>query len=165
MNILYLIAVSLPIGFLFLRLHIYEQLISVISIFALTPLLQYIFGYTDFPSTFWLDSSTNIMVNNESGIVQHWFIDGWFPLFPWLGFLLFGVMLGNIRWEKKIYRFKRNIIHIIAISIIIVGANLWLYAPGDLLVRDGNSELFFFPATIGFIITAIGVTVLFFEYY
>ncbi len=152
-DVLYLIGVSLPIAHLFLRLNNSYQWLIVIIIFLFTPVLQNVLGYTDYPTEFYLTGEQTIVVENQTSILNHWLVDGWFPLFPWLGFSLLGVILANLRWKYK--KFEENII-ILGISILILGSIIWYFFPGKFLTRAGYSELFY-PPTIGYIISAIGL--------
>ncbi len=88
------------------------------------------------------------------------FIDGWFPLFPWLGFSLLGVIFGEQRRkagsEFPSRSFGRKKSFLIGIVFMTIGSFVWWLLPGKLLTRGGYSELFY-PPTIGYIITAVGM--------
>jgi peptidoglycan/LPS O-acetylase OafA/YrhL len=80
-------------------------------------------------------------------------VDGWFPLFPWLGFALFGVLLE--RWRRQPDVALRPDARL-ALLLMAVGGLLWWLAPGPLETRKGYSELFY-PPTMGYIVTAAGL--------
>lgn len=158
-DVLYLIGISLPIAYLFQRLNKSSQWLIVIIIFLATPVLQNIFGYSDYPSEFFLSGKPTIIIENQTPILNHWFVDGWFPIFPWLGLSFFGVILANLRLKYKI--FGKNFI-LSGFCLLIIGIVIWYLYPGKLLTRAGFGELFY-PVTIGYITTTIGLIIILFS--
>lgn len=161
-DVLYLIGISVPLAYLFHRLDTLSRWIIVISIFLVTPVLQMNLGYTDYPTEFSLSGEQTIIIANQTGIFNHWIIDGWFPIFPWLGFSLLGVNLAALRWNKLHATFGKINIFLIGICILAFGGILWRLYPGSLLTRAGYSELFY-PPTVGYITSAIGIIVILFS--
>ncbi len=157
-DVLYLIGISLPIAYVFSRLNNSNKWIIVMIILLATPLVQNIFGYSDYPSEFFLSGEPTIIVENQTPIINHWFIDGWFPIFPWLGFSLFGVILANLRSNYR--KFGKNFL-IYGSHLVLIGIIIWYLYPGKLLTRAGFGELFY-PPTIGYIITTIGLIIIIF---
>jgi len=159
-DVLYLIGLSLPIACAFKKLEKKVQIITIGLIFALTPILQKIIGYADNPPSISLSSEFSVLWSNSSSILKAWVIDGWFPIFPWLGFSLSGVFLANFRDIGKFVDEKiRKQIFFFSISILLAGIILWQFFPGPLLTREGYSELFY-PPTIAYICCAIGAAIL-----
>ncbi len=158
-DVLYLIGISLPIAYFFSRLNKSYQLLIVMIIFLATPVLQNIFGYSDYPTEFYLTGEQTIIVENQTSIFNHWLVDGWFPIFPWLGFSLLGVLLANLR--QKYRKFEKNFL-LLGISILILGSIIWYFFPGKFLTRAGYSEVFY-PPTIGYIISTVGLIVTLFS--
>jgi uncharacterized membrane protein len=159
-DVLYLIGISLPLAYLFQRLNISSQWFIVISIFSLTPFLQNIFGYTDYPTEFFFPSGgLTIIIGNQTNILNHWLVDGWFPVFPWLGFSLLGVILANLRLKYK--TFGGSVFFLTGIILLISGSVIWYFYPGKFLTRAGYSEVFY-PPVPGYIICAVGLIVLLF---
>lgn len=155
-DILYLIGISIPLAYLFMRLNNRTlQWITIIAIISLMPVLQNTFGYTNYPSEFYLTGEPTTISDNQTNVLQHWLIDGWFPIFPWLAFPFLGVMLANIRWKDN--KFEKNGISV-GIGILLTGIIIWYLFPGAFLTRGGYSEIFY-PSTIGFVLTAIGLIV------
>jgi uncharacterized membrane protein len=166
-DVLYLIGISLPIAYLFLRLNSSVRWIAIILIFALTPILHTVLGYAAYPTEINLLGQQTVVVVNETGIFNHWLVDGWFPVFPWLAFSLLGVNLGELRWSQQrdshtIHSFGSNLILLVGVAVLSIGAILWWLYPGSLLTRAGYSELFY-PPTTGYAITAIGVIIILFS--
>jgi len=160
-EVLYLIGISIPFAYLFSYLSSVQRWIITISIILITPILQNALGYTDYPSEYYLWGEKVAEVSNETGILNHWIIDGWFPLFPWLGFSFIGVNLAFYRWENLSKRIAReNINLLIGIIILTFGIALWWYHPGSMMIRDGYLELFY-PPTLGYVTSAIGFILVF----
>ena len=161
-DVLYLIGISLPLAYLFLSLNTFSQWLIVIFIFLVTPLFQKILGYTDYPTELYLWGEPTVIVENQTNVLNHWLVDGWFPIFPWLGFSLLGVNFAKIRWKSQSNNpFSKKLILITGIGIFAVGCIIWYFYPGKLLTRAGYSELFY-PPTIGYVITAIGLILILF---
>jgi len=162
-DVLYLIGISLPLAFFFQRLGAKPRWVIIVAIFALTPLLQLWLGYTDVPTEYALNGMMKEVALNQTGVLNHLLIDGWFPLFPWLGFSLLGVNLALLRWRFEVARsFGENRVSLAALGLIFGGGMLWNLFPGRHLVRHGYSEMFY-PPTLGYIITTIGLIVLLFS--
>jgi len=157
-DVLYIIGISTPLAYLFGRVSRRAlQWMVIVAIFLLTPVLQRLFGYTAHPSEFLFDGSYRIVVENQTSVLNHLFIDGWFPVFPWLGFSLLGVMLGSYRWHGGDIRvFCQNKVVVIAFTCLAVGILLKILFPVDLLIRDGFGEVFY-PPTVGFLTYTVGI--------
>lgn len=161
-DVLYLIGVSIPLAYLFLRLRPAIQWVIIIAILAATPLLQIALGYADYPTEFNLLGQQTFIVSNQMGVLNHWLVDGWFPVFPWLGFSFLGATLANIRWSSNSKdSFGGTGFLVAGLGLLVVGILVWLIFPGSLLVRAGYSELFY-PPSIGYALTAIGLIVVLF---
>ena len=150
MDVLYLIGISLPLAYVCISLDKKLRWVVIGLIFLITPVLQYTMGY-------------NEVVNLNSswiGIAHSMIIDGYFPLFPWLGFSFLGAQLGSIRWENgTIKRFDGPRAAVIIAALLVAGSVLWNAFPGKMYIQHGYVELFY-PATIGFVITITGIILL-----
>jgi len=153
-DILYLIGISLPLAYLLLRMNKLCRWVITIVVFVITPILQKIFGYTDYPTEIYLWGEKTIIAKNQTSVLNHWIVDGWFPIFPWIGFSLLGVNLANLR--KSLSTFGKGSVFLIGACIFALGSIFWWQYPGSLLTRGGSSELFY-PATIGYIMSAVGL--------
>ncbi len=72
----------------------------VILIFALTPLLQWQWQYNlEIYDPFASDNLVGIL------ILRQFLIEGWFPIFPWLGLAFVGAILGSYRLniDKEVF--------------------------------------------------------------
>ncbi len=157
-DVLYVLGISAPVAFLFGRINRNAvQWILIAAVFLLTPVLQYLFGYTPYPSEFNFDGTYYRVIEGQTSVLNHLFIDGWFPVFPWLGFSLLGVMLARCRWPGQgAVWFYHKRIALVAIACIALGALLKLVFPVHLYVREGFGEVFY-PPTVGFSVYTAGI--------
>jgi uncharacterized membrane protein len=158
-DVLYLIGISLPLAYIFGRLKTPARWIIIAAIFLATPLLQILFGYTDYPTEFNLLGQSTVIVSDQTSILNHWLVDGWFPIFPWIGFIFLGDALAGIRRNSESKgRLGRGRVLLTGLVLLVLGIVIWMVYPGSLLVRAGYSELFY-PPTIGYVVTATGFAV------
>jgi uncharacterized membrane protein len=160
-DVLYLIAVSTPVVYAMRNTRLWIKGLFILLIFSVTPILQKYLGYTSYPTEYYLDGEITTIVEDQTSILHHWVIDGWFPLFPWLGFALLGSLLAEIRWKRDHTSFSRPAFLIIAFVLIAKGIALYLLYPVTLITRNGYSELFY-PPTYAYISFAAGVLLLVF---
>jgi hypothetical protein len=134
-----------------------------LAIVVATPVLQHALGYADFPREISLAGEVTQAPNHIS-VLNHWLVDGWFPVFPWLAFSLFGAALGGLRARSDSAAGFATIRGAGAAFVVLAGGIfLWWQNPGALLTRQGYTELFY-PPTIGYILTAAGVALLAFSF-
>jgi surface polysaccharide O-acyltransferase-like enzyme len=121
--------------------------------------LQQALGYADFPREVSFARGSRAALA-PTDFIHHWLIDGWFPLFPWLGFAVFGVQLAELRSPSSagVVRRASSAALFIGLALLASGTVIWCMLPGDFLVRAGYSELFY-PPTVGFVVTAAGLAV------
>jgi uncharacterized membrane protein len=159
-DVLYLIGVATPLAFL-LRLHRPAvRWATVALLFGLAPALQHFVGYAIRPWEVPLERGLRAWAWQTPTNLRHFLVDGWFPVFPWLGFAFLGVCLGDLRWRpdgRRTFASRRFVIA--GLAALAVGAALFWRFPGELYVRRGYSELFY-PPTIGYLLVAVGVIVL-----
>jgi peptidoglycan/LPS O-acetylase OafA/YrhL len=98
----------------------------------------------------------------QTGYLKQIFIDGWFPVFPWIGFALLGALIAKLRWANNRQNlFDTHLIWVGSLLLIALGTLVWINHPGALYIRLGFSELFY-PPTSGYNLTAIGIVALLF---
>lgn len=162
-DVLYPIGLAMPLLYLLRKLESRELLyISIILILG-TYVLQAIFGYHAEALEVYFD---DMWLPSAARILQSWFIDGWFPIFPWLGYAFIGALFFRTLFAEGIGISH----HFVTLGIVltIVGFAL-LFAPipfvrniadGSILeTRGGYSEIFY-PPTFAYIFTSIGIVVL-----
>ena len=159
MDVLYLIGIALPLSYLALRLSPPVSVVLTLLSFLITPLLQQRLGYTPYPTEMYFDGSLTETLPNQTNLLNHWIVDGWFPLFPWLAYAFTGTLLARWRWRgPKYQKFNQGRVIVGSLALIIWGSATMYLFPGQLYDRDGYSELFY-PPTLGFVILSLGVIV------
>jgi uncharacterized membrane protein len=158
-DVLYLIGIAYPLTYFFVRLPRIWQWVTIALIFLAAPLLQWKFGYSDHPGEYFLwgpDAGTREVVpRHPTGVLQHLFIDGWFPIFPWLGMSFAGAMIAQIFFAPTRQTPYREMVFAGAV-LLIVGIVAWAAYPGAAYERNGYTEMFY-PATPGFLLTSCGL--------
>ncbi len=157
-DVLYLIGLGLPLTYLFLQLQPKYRWFIIVILIAFTPVLQKHFGYTEYPTERYLTGELTAEVEQQTSILNHWLIDGWFPVFPWLVFSLLGGLFGEMRIKKNMLQLTKKT-WMSALLLLVAGAIMWWLYPGAQYVRAGYSELFYEP-TIGFVLAAVAAFVL-----
>ncbi|MEN6610145.1 MAG: heparan-alpha-glucosaminide N-acetyltransferase domain-containing protein, partial [Methanoregulaceae archaeon] len=165
MDVLYLIGLSLPCAWLYLRLPERKRWVVILAILCATPLLQMAFGYhglaPEIPvGTLWGAGSPDIPVPSFTTILQSWLLDGYFPIFPWLAFSLIGTEIGVYRWRDtpaSPFRFRQE--GLWALGLLLIGGLAWVLFPGPHYVRAGYVELFY-PPTLGIVVFMVGFVIL-----
>jgi uncharacterized membrane protein len=157
-DVLYLIGIAVPLTYFFCRLGLGWQSAIVAAIFVFTPILQKLTGYTDYPTEYLLKGELTTEIGNPTSYLNHWLVDGWFPIFPWLGFAFMGSLLAGVRSRKEGLPSPFATTSFLGLGLLttIAGAIVFYLWPGDLYVRAGYSEMFY-PPTWGFLVTATGV--------
>lgn len=155
-DVLYLIALSLPAAFLMARAGVAARWVSPLLVLAVTPWAQSCWGYRVEITQPAFEALARGAGGLLPGAIRRFLIDGWFPVLPWLGFALFGVALASLPERWRPWRIRAGA------ALVGVGAIVWLVHPGALAERNGYSELFY-PATLGYVLTALGVTLILLE--
>jgi uncharacterized membrane protein len=151
-DVLYVIGLSLPAMCLLSRASPWGRWLAPIGVFAATPLLQEAWGYDLRITQVPLDTPFERLLALTPIATRRLLLDGWFPLFPWLGFAALGVALETLgRPPASGTRVDLRA----GLFVTGLGAAIWCKYPGPLQVRAGYSEMFY-PATLGFLVTATG---------
>ncbi|MBU2552271.1 MAG: DUF1624 domain-containing protein [Proteobacteria bacterium] len=160
-NVLYLIGLSLPLAALAGRLSSPALAALAAAWFLLTPALQIVWGYSEVPTEILLQYSGYLKPGHALDVARQWLVDGYFPIFPWTGFVLAGLLAARVRWSgpAKKTAFPDARAMKAGTGAVAAGAVLWLLYPGPLYERFGYSELFY-PAVPGFITIMIGLLIL-----
>ncbi|MFN5181456.1 MAG: heparan-alpha-glucosaminide N-acetyltransferase domain-containing protein [Bacteroidota bacterium] len=153
-DVLYIIGISLIINYIFCKINSWLHLIISLLFFITSPFLQIYFGYADNPFEIAL---------SEDGLITNWFngptiknflIEGWFPIFPWLGVSLLGSFTGRTFFNGQV-RFKQKILIYTGIIMMFLGIITWSITNPVLMTRSGYSELFY-PPKICYFLTFLG---------
>jgi hypothetical protein len=159
-DVLYLIGLGIPLIYV-VRGQGMPALIVLGGLLMIGgPLLQALFGYHTKVLEIKLGT---IHFPAASRVIASWFVDGYFPLLPWLGYALIGAFLFKYvtSSESKGKAIKLFIIGLISLGIGVVV----LFVPtsiihnltngGILSSREGYSEIFY-PPTYGFLFFSNG---------
>jgi len=157
MDVLYLIGLSLPLGYLFLSLGLRARAAILAALVIATPLLQTLLGYPplsfDVPIISFLSGGA---LPGIQVILCQWLIAGWFPVFPWLAVSLLGAQVGTFRWQgDTIHSFARPAPALLGAGLLLLGSVAWYFMPGPSLIRLGYAELFY-PPGIAFLAIITG---------
>ncbi len=133
-DVLYLLGFALPIAGLCSRLELWMHLLIATAIVLVTPWLHHAVGYGPllpdqlaYPWPAW----------------RRMLVDGWFPVFPWLGLALGGSALGRL---NPLSDARRPWLVPLGGVLTTLGALGWWLAPPPLVTREGYSELFYPPS-------------------
>jgi uncharacterized membrane protein len=145
-DVLYVIGLALPVAQLCRGLALPAHAAISLLVVVLTPWLQHHFGYR-------LSIAEG---DDESSLAwQRFFVDGWFPVFPWLGLAQAGALFGRLR--KNGSRLVRPQALLPAALLLGAGsAGYWWLMPPSFPTRAGYSELFY-PPGISMMAAALGV--------
>jgi uncharacterized membrane protein len=144
-DVLYLIALALPVQHLATRLGKAPLVALSFGILASTPVLWRLIPYDS-------DSSHPIWSRFQACLVN-----GWFPVFPWLGVGLFGTLIGRVRGESL--GRARDWILKATVTLSTLGVVYWLIGNPELRTRGGYAELFY-PPHPGPMLVMLGVALL-----
>ena len=154
-DVLYVIGISLILNYFLSRLSKIFHLFVAILLILISFFLQYFFGYETAISEISLNDQNIFSSWFSELVLKNLFIEGWFPLFPWLGVSALGAFMGRQGNDlNQVFETKKLII--IGISLLLMGIITWGIFQPTLFVRDGYSELFY-PPTISYLLTFIGL--------
>lgn len=160
-DVLYLIGLSIPIVWLLARYcRISIRLALVALLLAASPFMQAWFGYREelpSPELGSLDWVAYVNLLFSADTAQRLLLDGWFPLLPWLAVGIFGSVIGSSYSQGQPLSAKPILMG--GLVSLVAGIGVWLWQNPRLAIRDGYSELFY-PPTIGYFCTAIGLILL-----
>lgn len=155
-DVLYMIGLAQPLVFLASGIGPKANVLLGVGIMALSPLLRRAIGYDAYPTEIDLGASVIIDAHLARSILRHWLVDGFFPVFPWLGFCFlgnaFGIWRANSEWPPCGTASLRRW----TVMLFAGGLLAWSLYPGQLIVRKGYSELFY-PPSVGYLVTAVAV--------
>ncbi len=146
-DVLYLLGLALPVAGLCLRLEPWLHALLAAAILLATPWLHRTLGYGPllpdhlaYPWPAW----------------RRLLVDGWFPIFPWLGVALLGAFAGRL---EPLSERRRRWLAPAGALLLTLGALGWWLAPPELTTRSGYSELFY-PPSPQYLALALGAVLL-----
>ena len=160
-DVLYIIAVGMPVIFYFNKLSRVVQIAFIVIIFAVTPVLQYYFGYTDYPLEVVVSEMNSFSEVQAIPVWRHFLFEGWFPVFPWLGVSLLGAFIGSFKFKTEVEIFNKNLI-LTGSLMMITGIIMWAIIYPEMTTNEGFIGTPESPTFYGFLITRIGYSELFY---
>jgi uncharacterized membrane protein len=162
-DVLYLTGFAIPCVHLLVRYcPPLTRLAIAVAGLLMTPFWQYAIGYRSELASVPLASlslADYAALLFSADTTQRFWLDGWFPVLPWLSVAIIGSVLGSRLAEGKVI--ANRALLITASALLIIGVAVWVWQQPTLFIRDGYSELFY-PPTIGYFFTAIAVCLLLF---
>jgi len=163
-NVLYIIGIGLPVGYLVRELDDKYLISLMFLVFAISFILQYFFGYNKY--LLFVDVN-NIEWVGVKSIASSFFIDGLFPIFPWLGYVFFGVWFFRYVFFKEGNNIPLSFVYV-ALIVSCIGYVFLLYPPswihsfvsGGLLNTRGGIAEIFYPPSLAFLLSTLSVFVL-----
>jgi hypothetical protein len=156
-DVLYLIGMGIPITALIMRYSQKTMVFTILVIVAIGAAMRLHFGYQEVVVND-LDFSNGTIFPQQFQW-ECWLFSGWFPLFPWIGFMLSGALLGRVyKQEKdgaKLFTNARYLL--LAAMTLLLGLGLMLVDPAPMTQRHGYAEVFY-PTTIGMFLTLAGIS-------
>jgi uncharacterized membrane protein len=146
-DVLYLLGLALPLAGLCARLGLALHASLALAILAIAPWLRERLGYGP------------LLPDHLAYPWPAWrriLVDGWFPLFPWLGVALLGGVAG--RFDPLGER-ERRWLAPAGLALSAAGAVGWLLRAPVLVTRSGYSELFY-PPSAQYLSLALGTVLL-----
>ena len=162
-DVLYPIGLSMPLLYLLRRADARELLYISIIIILGTYVLQALFGYHAEALEVYFEE---IALPTPGRLLQSWFIDGWFPVFPWLGYAFIGAL-----FFRTLFAEGTGVSHhFLTLGALLTAAGFALLflpipfirnlADGSILESRGGYSEIFYPPTFAYIFTSIGIVVL-----
>ncbi|HVY29941.1 MAG TPA: heparan-alpha-glucosaminide N-acetyltransferase domain-containing protein [Polyangiaceae bacterium] len=146
-DVLYLLGLALPVAGLCPRLKLWVHALVALGIIVVTPWLHRAVGYGPllpdhlaYPWPAW----------------RRLLVDGWFPVFPWLGVALLGGMAGRL---NPLAGRQRRWLVPLGGALTALGVLAWWWSPPAIVTRMGYSELFY-PPSPQYLSIALGAVLL-----
>lgn len=153
-DVLYLTAFGIIISSVIFKANVNVRIILMLIFFALGPILQHVVGYnegvTEF-SRFPTVDAPNPVVSGTAWWFKSWLIDGWFPVFPWVGFTIAGSLVYS---HGAVFSKMWRIFFPVGLLMFFSGIT-WMFYHRPIAEREGYSELFY-PPGVAYITAALG---------
>lgn len=153
-DVLYIIAFAMPLIYYFNKLKTALRICIIFVLFIVAPILQNVFGYNEYPLEVNVFGNTNSSELSLAVVLKQFFIDGWFPLFPWLGVSFLGAAIGSYKIKTPIYEYNKRLL-LMGFGLLLIGSISWIYFSPKLFIREGYSELFY-PPTLYYLASILG---------
>lgn len=153
-EVLYLIGLAVPLVYLATRLPSWGLWGAAALVLLAPPLVQAKLGYAPFPIEFYLSGVRVFPESGQTSLLTHWLGDGWFPVFPWVGFALFGAGLSR-GWKQGGMIALKPWLLWGGLGLAAGGIASYFLYPPQTFIRGSWSEMFY-PPTIQYEAAALG---------
>lgn len=153
-DVLYLIAIAIPLTAVFSRLSWRWQAGVMAAVVLLPSWVRLRWGYPADVVSQRLSEPPGALIAEAPRIAQQWLICGWFPLLPWLAFSFLGVWL--FRWTSNARLQAKSQMQLAAAALAILAALLQVLWPASVVKREGYTELFY-PPSLAYLAAAAAV--------
>jgi uncharacterized membrane protein len=155
--ILHTIGVGIVLAPFFIRLRILYLLVLSLSVIAAAPLMQ---TFLNIP----LNIGNNFMndTSRTGGIIRLIIAEGHFPLFPWIGFFITGIICGKLLTKERF-------LNILMLSGFSLAAGIFLafcykygffFATGGTFFRIFVFTPFIYPAHLSFVLMLLSISLI-----
>jgi uncharacterized membrane protein len=160
-DVLYVIGPGIPVVYLAHKRSAHElSLIGIVLLMA-GPVLQSIFPYDPTPLQVYFKDA---FWPGFHRLASSWFIDGWFPIIPWSGFVFIGAALAKSFFgdtdSSHAHRLLWPGLALAAAGFLFLFSSspyMPTIAGGEVLTtREGYSEIFY-PPSLGYLMSAVGI--------
>ena len=171
-DVLYIIGIGIIVVFLLEKKPVWIKSCFVITVLVITAIMQKYLEYAEYPIEIELFSDQSDFSDLTCiGAFKGLLFDGWFPIFPWITFPILGSIMAHYRnkWNNSTANLKT---FIPGIMLTVIGF-VWLYLgytsktaenAFDLLIKREPYGEIFYPATIAYILTGIGIILFLFSF-
>jgi len=170
-DVLYVIGLGMMVVYLLEKKSIWIKAGFIAVVLIITLLLRQCWNYMEFPLEIeFLSAEADYTDYNFFNVIKALLYDGWFPLFPWIAFPVFGSILAHYR-KKSENSFANIKVATLGLLLTVAGF-IWLYFGftsadaahpfNELVKREPYGEIFY-PPTLAYILSAAGVCLLLFS--
>ncbi len=156
-DVLYLTGLALPFTYLFVRMKFPIKIVLLLLLFGLAPWLRSTIGYAEKPSfpPIWKEGMFVPFEGEFFVIFKHWVLDGWFPIFSWLGIAFLGAVFAEWRIKKEELR-KKDFGFIFLFGVFFLGLGMFFWNQEFRYPSRGNYTELFYPPTLSYYSAYLG---------
>ncbi|MFN6038270.1 MAG: heparan-alpha-glucosaminide N-acetyltransferase domain-containing protein [Bacteroidota bacterium] len=154
-DVLYVIGLSIILNYIIFQINLWFHLSIALIFILVSPIAQNIFGYNNSPFEIMISDDNLLQTWIEGPFIRNFLIEGWFPIFPWLGISFMGSFCGRFFYKSGAKNRERLFSYFGGI-LLTIGGSFWLLTNPKLITRSGYSELFY-PPTLPYLITYLGL--------
>lgn len=169
MDVLYLIAASLPLTLLFARCGVGVNIMLALTLLACAEIARGMLGYAEYPVEVTMVSAFTEGFGQYDislkQVVSAWLVSGWFPFLPWSVFAVLGLVYGKLLLSPAMLQMVRKegfgfpamkILLVVGVFLCMAGIFVESQFPMPKNIRAGYVEVFY-PPSWQFVVIMAGV--------